>query len=260
LSIAGGLIIILSREEKMLRIISLLLCLFFICGASSFGQTFEEDEIPTSQGPLRITFIGHASLMLRWNNRIIQVDPVSQFADYTQFPKADLILITHEHFDHFDLKAIATLSHEKTVVILTEKCAAKFSAGKIMSNGQTTTINGIAIEAVPAYNIVHMRSQGVPYHPKGEGNGYVLTLADKNIYIAGDTENIPEMKNLKAIDIAFLPMNLPYTMTPEMVAEAARAIRPKVLYPYHYGETDTSQLLALLKDEKGIEVRIRRMK
>jgi len=244
----------------MPKIVILLLSLLFVSVATSFSQTFEEDEIPTSQGPLRITFIGHASLMLRWNNRVIQVDPVSQFADYSQFPKADLILITHEHYDHFDLKAIAALSHEKTVVILTEKCAAKFSGGQIMSNGQTITINDIAIEAVPAYNIAHLRSQGVPYHPQGEGNGYVLTLADKKIYIAGDTENIPEMKNLKAIDIAFLPMNLPYTMTPEMVADAARAIRPKVLYPYHYGATDTSQLLALLKDEKGIEIRIRQMK
>jgi len=115
------------------------------------------------------------------------------------------------------------------------------------------------VEAVPAYNIVHMRSPGVPFHPKGIGNGYIVTFGDTRVYVAGDTENIPEMKALKAIDIAFLPMNVPYTMTPEMVADAARSIRPRILYPYHYGTTDTSRLVDLLRGEEGIEVRIRRM-
>jgi L-ascorbate metabolism protein UlaG (beta-lactamase superfamily) len=105
-----------------------------------------------------------------------------------------------------------------------------------------------------------MRSEGKPFHPKGEGNGYVITFGEKRVYVAGDTENIPEMKKLEKIDIAFLPMNLPYTMTPEMVADAAKAFKPKLLYPYHYGETDTSRILELLKDTKKIEVRIRKMK
>jgi L-ascorbate metabolism protein UlaG (beta-lactamase superfamily) len=128
-----------------------------------------------------------------------------------------------------------------------------------MNNGETQTIDGVKIEAVPAYNIVHKRENGEPYHPKGLGNGYVLTFGDKRLYIAGDTEDIPEMKSLQAIDCAFLPMNLPYTMTPEMVADAATAFRPKILYPYHYGDTDTSRIVLLLKDANGIEVRIRRM-
>ena len=115
----------------------------------------------------------------------------------------------------------------------------------------------IKIEAVPAYNIVHERSPGKPFHPQGVGNGYVLTIADKRIYVAGDTENIPEMRALKNIDITFLPMNLPYTMTPEMVADAAQAFRPRILYPYHYGSTDPRELVKLLEDEKDIEVRIR---
>lgn len=225
-----------------------------------YSQNYEQDIFSTSKGPLKITFFGHASLMLEWAGQLIQVDPVSQFADFSQLPKADLILVTHDHYDHFDPKAINLLSHEKTLVILTQKCSLKFTGGKIMTNGETIKFKDITIEAVPAYNIVHMRSQGVPYHPKGEGNGYVITLDDKRIYIAGDTENIPEMKNLKNIDLAFLPMNLPYTMTPEMVADAARAIKPKILYPYHYGDTDPNQLVALLKEEKGIEVRIRKMK
>jgi L-ascorbate metabolism protein UlaG (beta-lactamase superfamily) len=104
-----------------------------------------------------------------------------------------------------------------------------------------------------------MRSEGVPFHPKGVGNGYIVTFGGKRVYIAGDTENIPEMKNIKGIDIAFLPMNLPYTMTPEMVADAARSFKPKILYPYHFGETDTAKIVDLLKDEKEVEVRIRKM-
>jgi L-ascorbate metabolism protein UlaG (beta-lactamase superfamily) len=120
-------------------------------------------------------------------------------------------------------------------------------------------LNDLKIEAVPAYNIVHMRSEGVPFHPKGVGNGYVIAFGDKRVYVAGDTENIPEMKELKGIDIAFLPMNVPYTMTPEMTADAALSLRPKILYPYHFGDTDTSKIVELLKDS-GIEVRLRRMK
>jgi len=129
----------------------------------------------------------------------------------------------------------------------------------VMKNGDTKSVDGLTVEAVPAYNIVSKRENGQPYHPKGSGNGYIITFGDKRVYIAGDTENIPEMKGFKNIDIAFLPMNLPYTMTPERVADAANMIRPKVLYPYHTGETDIAKLAALMKDQKGIEVRIRRM-
>lgn len=244
----------------MTKALIIILLFTFLPFSMVYSDNYEQDIFSTSKGPLKITFFGHASLMLEWAGLVIQVDPVSQLADYSQLPKADLILITHEHYDHFDLKAISLLSHEKTVIVLTQKCSSKFPRGKVMANGETINFNDITIEAVPAYNIVHMRSEGVPYHPKGEGNGYVLHLGDKRIYIAGDTENIPEMKNLKNIDMAFLPMNLPYTMTPEMVADAARAIKPKILYPYHYGETDPNQLVDLLKEEKGIEVRIRKMK
>ena len=118
----------------------------------------------------------------------------------------------------------------------------------------------LKIEAIPAYNLVHKRDNGQPFHPKGVGNGYIITFGDKRVYVAGNTENIPEMKSLQEIDCAFLPMNLPYTMTPEMVTDAAEAFRPKILYPYHFGDTDTSQLLRLLQDQKEVEVRIRNMK
>ncbi len=221
---------------------------------------FEEDIIETSAGDLKITFIGHGTLMFTINDKIIHVDPVSREADYAEMPKADLILITHEHGDHLDPKAIETLKKRGTELVLTEACSERVAGGIVMRNGDVRTIQGLRIEAIPAYNIVHMRSAGKPFHPKGEGNGYVIAVGDKRVYVAGDTENTPEMKRLKRIDIAFLPMNLPYTMTPEMVADAAKAFEPKILYPYHYGQTDPNMLVNLLKDSKGIEVRIRDMR
>ena len=223
-------------------------------------EGLESDIIKTSAGDLKITFIGHGSLMLAFGGRVIHIDPVSQEADYTKLPKADLILVTHQHGDHFDAKALDILRGEKTQLILTEICAQQVKGGMVMKNGEIKSIGGLKIEAAPAYNLVHMRSEGKPFHPKGEGNGYVITFGDKRVYVAADTENIPEMKKLEKIDVAFLPMNLPYTMTPEMVADGAKAFKPRVLYPYHFGETDTSKLLGLLKDSKEIEVRIRKMK
>jgi L-ascorbate metabolism protein UlaG (beta-lactamase superfamily) len=223
------------------------------------SKQFETDTFQTSAGDLKITFLGHGSLMFTFNGQIIHIDPFSQVADYAQLPPADVILITHEHGDHLDPKALAHARAKTTEVILTESCAAQVKGGLVLKNGDTQTVKGLTIEAVPAYNIVHQRSQGQPFHPKGVGNGYIMTFGDKRVYIAGDTENIPEMKSLQHIDCAFLPMNLPYTMTPEMVADAARAFRPKILYPYHYGDTDAMRLVALLKESKEIEVRIRRL-
>jgi L-ascorbate metabolism protein UlaG (beta-lactamase superfamily) len=222
-------------------------------------QNFATDIIKTAQGDLTITCIGHATLMISFGGKIIHIDPVMQMADYTNLPKADLILVTHEHPDHLDLKAIEKIKTGKTVLVVTGTVAKQIPDGIVLKNGEEKTIQGFRIEAIPAYNLVHMRSPGVPYHARGIGNGYIITCGDKRIYIAGDTENSPEMKSLRNIDIAFLPMNIPYTMTPEMVADAARAFRPKILYPYHYGKTDTQQLIDLLKDEKNIEVRIRKM-
>jgi len=222
-------------------------------------EKFERDIVTTPAGNLEITFIGHGTLMFTFGGKVIHVDPWSNMADYAKLPKANIILLTHDHGDHLDLKALDTLRTEKTTVVLTETCAKRVKGGVVMSNGDVKTIQGLKIEAVPAYNIVHMSSQGNPFHPKDIGNGYVITFGDKRVYVAGDTENVPEMKGLKEIDIAFLPMELPYTMTPEMAADAAKAFKPKVLYPYHYGETDTSKIVDLLQDTIGIEVRIRKM-
>ena len=223
-------------------------------------EKFETDIVKTSAGDLKITFIGHGTLMFNFGGKVIHVDPYSDVADYSTLPKADLILLTHEHRDHLDLKALNAVRTEKTVVVLTETCAKQVQGGMVMMSGDVKTVEGLNIEAVPAYNLVHKRDTGQPFHSKGVGNGYVITFGDKRVYVAGDTENTPEMKALKNIDIAFLPMNLPYTMTPEMVADATKAFKPKILYPYHFGETDTSKVVSLLKDTPEVEVRIRKMK
>jgi L-ascorbate metabolism protein UlaG (beta-lactamase superfamily) len=233
-----------------------------ILSAPLCGQ-YESDVIQTSEGELEMFFIGHGTLMFKYNDLVIHIDPVMREADYATLPDADLVLVTHEHGDHLDMTAIGHIMKENTKVVMTEKCMEQLEDFKavVMSNGDVETLHGIRISAIPAYNIIHTRSNGNPYHPKGVGNGYILSFGSANVLIGGDTENIPEYKNLSVdIAVAFLPMNLPYTMTPEMVADAALAFQPGFLYPYHYGETDPQELVKLLKDEKGIEVRVRDLK
>ncbi len=235
---------------------------FALLAASALaaGPPFEKDVIATSAGDLEITFIGHGSLGFAFGGKVIDVDPYSGVADYATLPKASLVLITHAHPDHLDPKALAAVRTPETVVVVSPACEGKVAGAVVLRNGESRTFLGIPVEAVPAYNIVHKRPDGTPFHPKGEGNGYVLTFGKTRVYVAGDTENVPEMKALRDISIAFLPMNLPYTMTPEMVADAARSFQPKILYPYHYGDTDPARLVSLLASDKAIEVRIRKMK
>ena len=223
------------------------------------AEEFEKDVIETSGGELHITFIGHGTLMFEFGGKVIHIDPWSRLADYSRLPKADLIMLTHHHGDHLDPVALKQVRTDSTVVVLTEICAQRVEGGVVMKNDDQQTFVGIGVVATPAYNLVHKRETGEVFHPKGEGNGYVLTFGDTRVYIAGDTENTPEMKALEDIDYAFLPMNLPYTMTPGMVADAVKTFKPKVLYPYHYGDTDLSQLLDLLRDNEDIEVRVRKM-
>ncbi len=237
----------------------MILSLVLLASPAFAGEGFETDVIKTSGGDLHITFIGHGTLMFSFGEKVVHIDPWSKLADYSKMPKADLILITHEHADHLDPGAIQTIRKEGTEMVVNKTSAGRLQGSRVMKNGEVKNILGIKIEAVPAYNIVHMRSEGQPFHPKGNGNGYVLTFGDKRIYVAGDTENITEIKRLTDIHCAFLPMNLPYTMTPEMVADAAIGFKPKILYPYHFGETDTSRILELLNDTE-IEVRIRKMR
>ncbi len=223
-------------------------------------SALEKDVIQTTAGDLEITFVGHGTLLMAFGGKAVHVDPFGKAADYTKLPKADVVLVTHHHADHLDPEALRLVRTERTAVVTSALCAEKAPDALVMKNGETRTVEGVGIEAVPAYNIAHRRDNGQPWHPKGEGNGYVLTFGETRVFVAGDTENTPEMKALEKIDVAFLPMNLPYTMTPEMVADAARAFTPKVLYPYHTGETDVSRLVELLQDAPGIEVRVRKMK
>jgi len=237
------------------------LLVMMTCGPLALAQAaFEKDRIKTSAGDLEILFVGHGSLVMAFGGKVVHIDPFSKAADYAKLPKADVILLTHHHFDHLDPDALKLVRTEKTAVVASALCVDKVPGALVMKNGDTRTVEGIGIEAVPACNLVHKNDKGQPWHPKGDGNGYVLTFGETRVYVAGDTENAPEMKALPKIDVAFLPMNLPYTMSPEMVADAARAFKPKVLYPYHTGDTDVSRLVELLKDAPGIEVRIRKMK
>jgi len=222
-------------------------------GAQAPGRI---DSLPLPGGTLRIGFLGHGTLMLDWGGWIVHVDPVTAEADYKSLPKADLILVTHEHSDHLDPKAISLISKPDTAIIANPVAAKKLKSAIALKNGERRKVGGVEVEAVPAYNTTAGRTQ---FHPKGRDNGYLLTLDGRRVYIAGDTENTPEMKALQDIYVAFLPMNLPYTMTPEQVADAARAFRPQILYPYHFGDTDTGRLTELLQGS-GIEVRIREMK
>lgn len=227
---------------------------------STTTETVEIDRFQTPNGKtVKLYALVHASIRIVYDGKEIEIDPVGKLGNrvinYADMPKADYIFVSHEHFDHFDKAAIATLSAENATQLVTNKrCADMIGYGRVMANGDKMTLaDDISVEAVPAYNITEGHTQ---FHPKGRDNGYILILGGLRIYIAGDTEDIPEMANIKDIDIAFLPCNQPYTMTIDQLQRAARVISPKVLFPYHYSQTDVSQLPTQLKAD-GIDVRIR---
>ena len=222
-------------------------------------STFTTERFMTPESePVDITYIKHATLVIKYNGQYIHIDPVAGYGtpvDYaTDFPKADFILITHEHGDHFDQDAIAALRKDDTHLIANAVCAEALGWGTAMANGDELQLtDDITVKAVPAYNTTDGHLQ---FHPQGRDNGYLLTLGSLKIYIAGDTEVIPEMSELGAIDIAFLPVNQPYTMTVEQCIEAARTIKPKILIPYHFGQTDITSIPDSLPD---IAVRLRNL-
>ena len=217
-----------------------------------------ETDIFTTQSGKLVKFhaLLHSSIRIEYDGREIEIDPCSNLngrtVDYTAKPKADILLVTHEHFDHYDTTALRLLTSGKTQLVMNKRCVEMYGDGTAMANGDKLQLaDDITLEAVPAYNTTEGHLQ---FHPKGRDNGYILTIDGLRIYIAGDTEDIPEMADIKDIDIAFLPCNQPYTMTPEQLVKAAKTIHPKVLFPYHYGETDVSGIPAQLA---GIDVRIR---
>jgi len=218
------------------------------------------DTYLTDSGELKATLVGHGSLMFAYNGKIIHVDPYSKIADYSTLPKADLVILTHEHADHLDVDAIEMIKKDDTRFIMTQVCYDSLQYGEIMGNGDKKEFNSIAIEAVPAYNVVNKRSDGEFYHPKGRGNGYIFQFGDKKVYVAGDTENIPEMKKLKDIYIAYLPKNLPYTMSDDMFIDAAVTVNPNYLYPYHFSEFNENKIGKALKNKApNIKLLIRPM-
>lgn len=223
---------------------------------STKAQTQNADVYNTSKGKLSIYFIGHGTLMFEFNGKIIHVDPWSKLTDYNKLPKADLILITHQHGDHYDSTAIELLTKKTTQLILNSGLYETIDKGEMLKNGDSRIFQDIKIEAVPAYNITPGREK---FHPKGRDNGYVLNFGNRRVYVAGDTENIPEMAFLKNIYIAFLPMNQPYTMLPEQIVDAVDKFKPAILYPYHYGESDIEKLKTLMAAQPKTEVKIKPM-
>jgi L-ascorbate metabolism protein UlaG (beta-lactamase superfamily) len=208
----------------------------------------------SEEGGIRITPITHASFQIEYGGKVIHVDPTSP-GDYSTAKQADLVLITHIHPDHLDPAAIARIRKAGAPVVAPAAAADKIENPTVIANGESRTVAGVRIEAVPMYNLQRGPAAGQLFHPKGSGNGYVLTLGAKRVYIAGDTECTPEMRALKGIDIAFIPMNLPYTMPPSEAAECVKAFKPKVVYPYHYRGQNPEEFKAALKGEP-IEVRL----
>ena len=239
-----------AREQEVMNVDSL---------TSVFGgeaDTFESD----AQGGTEVTIfsIGHATMAICAGGKWIYIDANTSVLrpglSYSAMPKADYMLFTHSHGDHFDLQSVEQLSQESTQIIANPAIAETLGYGNTLHNGESlTTAEGWTVDAVPAYNCSEGKLQ---FHPQGRDNGYILTVDGFRIYIAGDTEDIDEMKSIKHIDVAFLPCNLPFTMTPDQLKEAAKTIHPKVLFPYHYGQTDIQQVVRLL-DGSGIDVRIR---
>jgi L-ascorbate metabolism protein UlaG (beta-lactamase superfamily) len=256
-----------SRVKKILMIMAAMFC----GAAGASAAEYPSDVINTAYGgELKITFFGHGSIAFEYDGKHIYIDPVSDFADYASLPKADIILVGHEHGDHLDPKAIEALSKPETAVIGNGTAVESLGYGDVLEYGRSISTYPsdldpadwvfpiVNIEAVPAYNT---SPEKLNFHPKDrKHNGYILTFGETRVYVAGDTEDTPEMMALKDIDIAFLPVNLPYTMTEEQAARAVKAIRPKIFYPYHYGgvehRTDLAKLEKLLEGS-GVEMRVR---
>ena len=251
----------MRKIKPMKKLMTLLLVvrgLSTACGQQP-AKGYETDEFTTPGGKtVRFHALMHASIRIQYDGKEFEIDPVRQLGprtvDYAAMPKADFVLVTHEHPDHYDAQAIALLTGGATQVVTNARCAGMLGSGMVMANGDRLVLmDGVTVEAVPAYNTTEGRTQ---FHPRGRDNGYVLTIDGLRIYVAGDTEDVPEMASLKDIDIAFLPSNQPFTMTPDQLVRAARMVKPRVLFPYHFGQTDVTSLPDLLRGD-GIDVRLR---
>ncbi len=232
--------------------------LMAVTGAAMSANT---DSIATGKGPLEVLAIHHASLMLTWNGKHVLVDPApldrsgAPDPSFAGMPKPDLILYTHSHFDHFNAGVLDTVAGPKTEIVAPQEVAELVpkplqSRVHEMANGDKTAMDGIGVEAVAMYNTSPERAK---FHPKGKGNGYILTFDDKRVYVAGDTEEAPELAHLPKIEAAFLPMNLPYTESVEEAAKWVKDFKPRVVYPYHFrnGDGSKSDLAKFKADVNG---------
>jgi len=236
-----------------MRLTSILACSLFPLVAFAHGAT-QEQVFSTSAGLVTITPLNHASTRIEASGKTIYLDP-AQPVKFSNLPKADLILITDIHGDHMDTDAIREVSGGKTDILAPPAVVQTVTSAKPIANGETKSWEGWMIEAVPAYNLKRGPAPGKLFHDKGRGNGYVLTYGGKRFYFSGDTEGVPEMRALKNIDVAFVCMNLPYTMPPDEAAEAVKAFHPKVVIPYHYRGSDLAVFQKGLEGT-GIEVRL----
>jgi L-ascorbate metabolism protein UlaG (beta-lactamase superfamily) len=252
-----------EMKEQPMRDPAILVTLVMIAAvAAAIQNPMTSDRIATDAGPLVIHPIEHATFVMAWNGKTIAVDPVGGAQAFSDFPKADLILITHIHGDHLSVETVASVSGPLTTIVGSASVAEKFSDSdrariSVLANGEEMEWEGVVIEALPMYNTTAGREK---YHVKGRGNGYVLSLGGKRVYIAGDTEDIPEMRALEEIDAAFVCMNLPYTMDVEAAADAVLEFKPKVVYPYHYrgtgGMSDLAAFKSIVAKDPAIEVRL----
>ncbi len=242
---------------KLTVLLSMLMLAVFPAHADN---AIETETVATSEGDLIIHFVGHGTLMFTFKDMTIHIDPWSRVADYSKLPAGDLVLLTHNHLDHLDPSALKHAVGDNTTLIYTQQCADEYPDGVVMRNGMTWDVKGIHIEAVPAYCLIPRDDPRSQPHTQGECNGYILTFGDKRVYIVSETENIPELKEVKDIDIAFIAMDAIFNLTPEEAVGAVNAFRPKVIYPYHYADADLSPFINAFKNDSGVEVRVKDMR
>lgn len=231
-----------------------LVLIILVLGVTVFSVIFGQDD---TANKIKFFPIEHATMVIETSEATIYVDPVGEMKAFADYPAPDVVLITDIHSDHLNEDMVGALKQDETIIVAPKAVVDKLGYGQILNNGESTTADNLKIEAIPMYNMTEGR---LKYHPKGRGNGYVITADGKRIYISGDTEDIPEMRNLKNIDYAFVCMNLPYTMSVEQAASAVLEMKPKVVFPYHYrgtdGFSDIEKFKELVSKDKDIEVRL----
>jgi L-ascorbate metabolism protein UlaG (beta-lactamase superfamily) len=232
-------------------------CLLLTDAGWAAEKQLAGERLPTNDGDLVVHPINHATLALGWKDKVLYVDPVGEAKRFAELPSPDLILITDVHGDHFNAATLKAVTVEKTLIVAPPAVslpAELLQKATRLANGESKELLGLKVEAVPAYNLTPDRQR---FHAKGRGNGYLLSLGGKRVYLSGDTEDIPEMTALKNIDVAFVCVNLPYTMDVEQAARAVREFRPKVVYPYHSRGSDLEKFKQLVGPDAGVEVRLR---